>query len=172
MISLVQISETAQGLVLAYPRWSAIALAAAAATLLALAFVRATRVKRRWPFCVAVVFAAWAAIYAATYRVNVSDDAAHAYAFMRFDHTVRWNDAADIYLEQRDGAGKQIVVTDRARRLYVFDVAELSREECERVLAYMVARMPAGSLARAPQLMRRHAAPAVRPPGSFGDQRI
>src|SRR5688572_4950368 len=116
MVSLVQISHSAQGLVLTYPLWTAVALAAAAAALLAYAIVRGRRMQRRWPLSLAVVFATWAAVYAATYRMSVNDDAAGAYAFLRFEHIVRWKDAADIYLERRGGAEWQIVVRDHARR--------------------------------------------------------
>jgi hypothetical protein len=171
MVSLVQISQTAQGLVLAYPLWNAVALAAAAAVLLAYAIVRGRRMHRRWPLSLAVVFATWAAVYAATYRVSVNDEAAGAYAFLRFDHTLRWKDAADIYLERHGAAEWRIVVTDRERRSHAFDVAELSHEERERVLAYMLARMPDGAVTSAPQLMRRHASPA-RTAGFPGDQQI
>ena len=171
MIPLVNISESAHGLELAYPVWCAVALALATAALLVFARVRGTRMRRRWPLSLAVVFAAWSTAYVATYRVSVQDDAAHGYAFLRFDHAVRWKDAADIYLEQ-GGGDSRIVVVDRERRAYAFDVAELSLDDRERVLARMVDRMPAGAFARTPELMRRHANPPAQPAGSFLDLQI
>ncbi|HYC47298.1 MAG TPA: hypothetical protein VED01_17625 [Burkholderiales bacterium] len=171
MISLVQISESAQGLVLTYPLWIAIALAAATAALVVFAVVRARKLKRRWPLSLAVVFAAWACVYVATYRMSVSEESGAAYAFLRFDHVVRWNDAADIYLEQHGGDWR-IVVIDRARRAFAFDVAELSIDQRDRVMAYMVDRMPQSAFPRAPELLRRHAGPGPRPASFFSDQQI
>src|SRR5687767_8790141 len=109
MISLVQVSESAHGLELAYPLWCALTLALATAALLVFAFVRGSRIRRRWPLSLAVVFAAWATVYVATYRVNVEDDAARGYAFLRFDHAVRWKDAIDLYLEQGGGDSRIVV---------------------------------------------------------------
>lgn len=167
MISLLRISENTQGLVLTYPLWIAVALALVG---LALVFGRA-RLPRRWPATVAVVFAAWAAFYVATFRATVTDEGGSAYAFLRYDHTVRWKDAADIYFE-RDGGDWQIVVVDGQRRAYRFDVAELPVEERERVMAYMVDRMPATALQRTPELLKREATPGARPAGFSSDQRI
>ena len=171
MISLVNISESAHGLELAYPLWCVVALALATAALLVFARVRGSRMRRRWPLSLAVVITAWATVYVATYRMSVEDDAARGYAFLRFDHAVRWKNAIDIYLEQ-GGGDSRIVVIDRERRAYGFDVAELSIDDRERVLARMVDHMPAGAFARAPELMRRQADPAARPARLFSDQQI
>ena len=173
MISFVQISESANGLVLEYPLWAPIALGALALLLLAFAIARRARLVRRWPVSLAVVFAAWAAIYTATYQTTISDDGGSAYAFLRSDHFVRWQDAADIYLEQRRGGSDwQVVVIDRAQRAYAFDVAELSVDDRDRVMAYMVDRMPAHAFDRTPELMKRHAPVGARPASFLQDQQI
>ena len=164
-------SEGAHGLVLSYPTWVAAALAAAALAFLALAVFGRARLRRRWPVSVAIVFAAWAAFYVATFRATVTDEAGTAYAFLRYDHTVRWTDAADIYLERR-GGDWQIVVLDAEQRAYPFDVAELSVEERDRVMAYMVDRLPEAAFHRAPELMKREAPSGPRPASFLGDQQI
>ena len=171
VISLLEVSESAQGLVLSYPLWAAVALAAATAAFIALAVFGRARLRRRWPASVAIMFAAWAAFYVATFKAVVTDEAGSAYAFMRYDHTVRWKDAADIYLERR-GGDWQIVVIDRSRRAYRFDVAELSIDERDRVMAYMVDRMPESAFRPAPELLKREAPAGARPAGFFADQQI
>ncbi len=171
VISLLQISEGAQGLVLSYPLWIAVALVAATLALVALLVFGRKRLPRTWPVSVAIVFATWAAFYVATFRATVTDEAGSAYAFLRYDHTVRWKDAADIYLEHR-GGDWQIVVIDGRRRAYRFDVAELSIEQRDRVMAYMVDRMPESAFRRVPELLKREAPAGVRPAGFFGDQQI
>jgi hypothetical protein len=152
----MQISESAQGLSLSYPLWIAAALAVGTLALGAIAVFGRKRLRRSWPFSVAIVFAAWAAVYVATFKATVTDEGGSAYAFLRYDHAVRWKDAADLYLERR-GADWQIVVVDGSRRAFPFDVAELSAAERERVMAYMIARMPEAAFPRAPELLKRKA---------------
>ena len=173
MVSLMHISEGAHGLVLSYPGWITVALMLTAAGLAASAIVRRAHIRRRWPVTLAVMVAAWAGVYVWTFKTTVTDEAGSVYAFLRYDHTVRWRDAADIYLEQRGGSSDwQIVVIDKQRRAYSFDVAELSIEDRDRVMAYMVDRMPAGAFARPPELLKRRSADGARPAGWFGDQQI
>ena len=173
MISLMQISESAHGLMLTYPSWIGMALALGAAGLAAYGFVRRSRIPRLWPVTLAVVFAAWASVYVSTFRTTITDEDGSVYAFLRYDQTVRWKDVADIYLEHRGGASDwQIVVIDRERRAYNFDVAELSIEDRDRVMAYMVDRMPVTASEPAPELLKRRSAEGARPAGWFGDQQI
>lgn len=173
MISLLQVSEDGHGLVLSYPSWIAVGFTLVALALATYAVVRRRRMPRAWPVTIAVVVAAWAGIYVATFRTTVDDGGGSAYAFLRYDHSVRWKDAVDIYLEQRGGGHDwQIVVVDRHRRSYNFDVAELSVEDRDRVMAYMVDRMPATAFARPPELLRRRAATGPRTVGLFPDQQI
>ena len=173
MISLIQISETAHELVLSYPWWVGVALLAVAAALGTYAIARGARIPRRWPITLAILVTGWAAVYVATFRTTITDEGGSVYAFLRYDHSVRWKDAADIFLEH-GGAGSawQIVVIDRQRRAYSFDVAELSIEDRDRVMAYMVDRMPASAFARPPELLKRRSAEGTRPAGWFGDQQI
>jgi hypothetical protein len=173
MISLLRVSEDGHGLVLSYPWWIAVAFALLALALAAYAVVRRRRMPRAWPATIAVVVAAWTGIYVATFRTTVDDAGGSAYAFLRYDQAVRWKDAVDIYLEQR-GSGQdwQIVVIGRDRRSHNFDVAELSADDRDRVMAYMVDRMPASAFDRPPELLRRRAASGPRTMGLFPDQQI
>jgi hypothetical protein len=172
MITPMQISETAQGLVLSYPLWTAVAFVAGTLALIALAVFGRSRIRRRWPISLAIVFAAWGAVYSATYQAIVTDEAGSAYAFLRYDHTVRWEDAADIYLERQGSGDWHIVVIDRHRRAYAFDVAELTVEERDRVMGYMVDRMPESAFRRKPELLKRQAPHAARPASFGNDQQI
>jgi hypothetical protein len=173
MISLMHLSEGAHGLVLSYPVWIGIALLLLAAGLAVYAIRRRARLRRPWPIALAVVVAAWAGIYVATFKATVTDEAGSVYAFMRSEHTVRWEDAVDIYLEHRGGGSDwQIVVIDNQRRAHGFDVAELSIEDRDRVMAYMVDRMPASAFHRPPELLKRRAEASARPASFLGDQQI
>jgi hypothetical protein len=167
----MHISETPHGLVLSYPWWIGLALGLMAVALAVYGIRRRTRIPRLWPVTLAVVFAVWAGVYVSTFKTTVTDESGSVYAFLRYDHTVGWKDAADIYLEHR-GGDWQIVVIDRQRRPYRFDVAELSAEDRDRVMAYMVDRMPAQAFAPAPELLKRRSAEGARPAGWFGDQQI
>ena len=169
----MQISESAHGLVLSYPLWTGIAFLAAAAAFVVFAIVARRRLHRRWPISVATLVALWAGLYFVTFKATITEEAGSVYAFMRYDHTIRWKDAADIYLEQRSGARDwHIVVLDRQRRSFDFNVAELSLDDRDRVMAYMVDRMPQSAFQAAPALLKRHAPEGTRPIGLFGDQQI
>ena len=173
MNSLMHVSESAHALVLSYPWWTGVALVFAAIAIAAYGIVRRARIPRLWPVTLAVVVAAWAGVYVTTFKTTITDEAGSVYAFLRYDHTVRWKDAADIYLEHRGGGSDwQIVVIDRQRRAYNFDVAELSIEDRDRVMAYMVDRMPVTAPEPAPELLKRRSAEGARPAGWFGDQQI
>ena len=78
------------------------------------------------------------------------------------------NDSADIYLERR-GGDWEIVVVDGQQRAYRFDVAELPLDQRERVMAYMVDRMPVTAVRRMPELLKREAPSGIR---ALGDQQI
>jgi hypothetical protein len=173
MVSLMHVSESAKGIVLSYPWWCGAALIVAAIALALFPAFRATRLRRRWPLTLAAFVAGWAGIYVATFHATITEESGSTYAFLRHNHTIRWKDASDIYLEHRAGGRDwQIVVTDRERRAYNFDVAELSIEDRDRVMGYMVDRMPSSAFQRSPELLKRRSAEGARPAGFFADQQI
>src|SRR4051812_8123555 len=113
MNSLMQVSQQADRLVLSYPIGLAVAFLVAAAALCVYAVFARKVARRRWALGTATLVAAWAGLYFASFNATITRDGGSVYAFMRYDHSVRWHDAADIYLEQR-GAGHDwhIVVLD------------------------------------------------------------
>jgi hypothetical protein len=173
MSSLMYVSGGADRLVLAYPLWIGAALLIAASALVLLAALARKRIRRRWPISLAIVVAAWAGLYFATFNATITRESGSVYAFLRYDHSVRWKDAADIYLEHRGGGTEwHIVVLDRNRRAFDFNVADLSIEDRDRVMSYMVDRMPESAFRRAPALLKREASHGARPIGLFSDQQI
>ena len=173
MVSLMHMTESENGLVLSYPWWVAVAFAFAAVALAVYTVSRRARMRRIWPATLAALVAAWAGTYVFTFRTAIDAEMGSAYASLRYDHTVRWKDAADIYLEHGgSGSDWRIVVIDRARRAYNFDVAELSIHDRDRIMAYMVDHMPESAFARAPELLKRRSADGARPVGLFADQQI
>src|SRR5690242_761570 len=92
VISLLQLAEDTHGIVVSYPWWTGAAFGVFALALAAYAVLRGRRMRRAWPVTLAVIVAAWAAIYVATFSTTVNDDGGSAYAFLRYDHTVHWKD--------------------------------------------------------------------------------
>jgi hypothetical protein len=172
MFSLMHISQGADRLVLSYPVWIGAALLLGAAALLALAIFGRHRIRRVWPLSVAMLFAAWAGIYFATFSATITAEAGSVYGFLRYDDSVLWKDAADIYLERRGGGDWHIVVLDQQRREFDFNVADLTIDDRDRVMAYMVDRMPDTAFPRAPALLKRQAPQGARRVGLFSDQQI
>lgn len=163
MLSLMQLSEEADRLVLAYPLWTGAAFLVAAAALVAVAVLARSRLKRRWPVSAAVVIAAWAAVYFATFNATLTAESGRVYGFMRYNDAMHWKDAIDVYLERSAAAGEwRIVVLDRNRRQVHFNVADLSAEERDRVIAYIVDRLPANVFRSEPTLLKRDAPDARR----------
>jgi hypothetical protein len=173
MITLLQVTQGPDQLVLSYPLWIGLTLLAIAGALLGRMLYARARIRRSWALAVAILLAGWSGLYFYTFKATLSDEAGSVYAFMRYDHAVRWADAVDIYLEHRGGGRDwHIVVIDRERRAHDFNVADLSVEDRDRIMGYMVDRMPAGAFARAPALLKRHADRGLRRVDLLGDQQI
>lgn len=168
----MHVTQGADRLVVSYPLWIGVVLLLAAAAFLACAVLVRKRIRRRWTVGVATVVAAWAGLYFATFNATITREAGTVYGFLRYDHSIRWQDAVDIYLERRGGGNWHIVVRDTHRQAFDFDVADLSIDDRDRVMAYMVDRMPDTAFPRAPALMKRHAPLGTRPAGLFSDQQI
>lgn len=168
----MHLSESAHGLTIAYPLWTGAAFLLLAGALVAYSVAGGVLIRRRWPITVAVILSLWAGAYFGTFKATLNEQAGSLYAFMRYDHTVRWKDAADIYLEQRAGADWHIVVVDRERRAFDFNVADLSIDDRGRMMAYMVDRMPQSAFERDPALLKRQAPSGTRPASFLPDQQI
>ena len=173
MFSLMHISDEAHAIVVSYPLWVGLGLLALAAVLAACNFAAGVRiVRRRWVLSAAMLVAGWSGLYFATFKATIGPEAGTVYAFLRYDHTVAWKDAADIYLEQQGSGPSHIVVVDRKRRPYDFNVADLADTDRERLLDYMIARMPHDAPSDARALIKRQAPASVRRVGYFSDQQI
>lgn len=171
MFSLMHVTQGADRLVLSYPLWIACALLIAAGAFLGYGVLRRSR--RRWTMGLATLVAAWAGLYFATFNATFTGESGSVYGFLRYDQRMQWKDAADIYLEQRGGPRDwYVVVVDRKRRIFDFNVADLSIEDRDRVMAYMVDRMPESVFRGEPALMKRHGAVGARRVGLFADQQI
>ena len=162
----MQISENAGVLALSYPLW----IGAVFALLAAIAIGCTLIARRRWPLLAAALMSSWAAAYFITFRTTVTDDAGRVYGFLRYDHSVRWQDARDIYLERR-GSEWTIVVQDNGGRAYAFNVGDLPVEQRDRVMAHMVDRMPDNAFRPDRALLKREAGGA-RPASLFSDLQI
>jgi hypothetical protein len=173
MFSAMQISESAQGLVLTYPLSTGVVFLAVAALLTGYGLFGRRLIRRRSPVVLAGAVALAAASYFLTFRATLDDEAARVYAFLYADRAISWKDAADVYLERREGGDDwRIVVLDGRRRAFDFDVTHLSLEERHRVMAYMVDRVPAGVSSGTPALLERQAPYGPRRASVLSDQQI
>jgi hypothetical protein len=170
MFSAMQISESSSGLVLSYPLWMGVVFLLLAAIAVECAVRGRDRIRRRWPLVAATVIASWAGLYFTTFSTIITAEAGSAYGFLRYDHSVRWHDAADIYLERRGGEWA-IVVRDRSARAYDFYVGDLTVEQRDRVMTYMVDHMPPSAFHPDTALLKREASGA-RPVSLFSDQQL
>ena len=171
MSSLMHLTPYADRLVLSYPLWLGMTLLLAAAALLACAVLGDKRIRRRWTLSAATVVAAWAGLYFSTFSAIIAHESGSVCALFRCQQSVDWKDAADIYLERSRGDRDwRIVVIDRQHRSFDFNVADLSIDDRDRVMAYMVDRMPDSAFPRSPALLKRQAPSGPRPVGLFSDQ--
>jgi hypothetical protein len=172
MYSLMHVTQGVDQLVVSYPLWIGVVLLLAAAAFLVCALFAGKKIRRRWTVSVATVIAVWSGLYFATFNTTITREAGTVYGFLRYDHSIRWQDAVDIYLEQRGGGNWHIVVLDTHRHTFDFDVADLSIDDRDRVMAYMVDQMPDTAFPRAPALMKRQGPIGTRRVGLFADQQI
>ena len=166
----MQISENATGLALSYPLWIGAVFVLLSLVAAGYALLTRRRARRRWPFIAAAALSSWAAVYFTTFSTTLTAESGSVYGFLRYDHSVRWVDARDVYLQRRGGEWT-IVVQDRDSRAHEFDVGDLSVEERDRVMTYMVDRMPANAFRPDSALLRREG-PGARPVSLFSDQQI
>ena len=167
MLSPMQINESAAGIALSYPWWIGAAFAMFAA---GFAILARRRARRHWPLIAAALIASWAGVYFTTFSTTITAEAGRVYGFLRYDDSVRWRDATDIYLERRGGEWT-IVVQDRHGLAHAFDVGDLGVEDRNRVMTYMVDRMPQSAFRPDTALLKREGG-GPRPVSLFSDQQI
>lgn len=165
----MQLTQHADHLVLSYPWWIGTGLLIAATILLTCAAFGARALRRRWTATAAGAVSIWAGLYFTTFTAVITQESGSVHTFPRHEQTVNWKDATDIYLE-RSGGEWHIVIVDALKRKLEFNVADLPISDRDRVMAYMVDRMPETAFPRSPGLMKRHAPGASRPVGFFSDQ--
>lgn len=154
MFFAMQISQSEGALALSYPLWIGALFGLLGAFAVAYAVIARRRLRRNWPLLAASAIASWACVYFATFNATITPDAGSVYGFLRYDYSVRWKDASDIYLERR-GGDWTIVVRDRNAYAYDFNVGDLSIEQRDRVMAFMVDRMPASAFRPDTTVLRR-----------------
>jgi len=173
MFSPMQISESAQGLVLSYPLSTGLIFLFAGIAVAALSLLGRRIIRRRWPIVLAAAVSMWAATYFLTFRAALDDQAGSIYAFPYSGWSIMWKDATDVYLEHRGGGTDwHIVVRDAQRRPFEFEVGDLSIEDRHRLMAFMVDRMPPGASSGEPALLLRRAPYGPRRASLLSDQQI
>ena len=169
MLSPMHISESAAGLTLHYPLWIGVLFALLALVAVAYTAIARRRLKRYWPLLAAAAISSWAGVYFMTFSATFDAEGGAVYGFMRYDHSVRWRDARDVYLER--SGGDWTIVVRAERGAYELNVGDLAAEARDRVMAYIVDRMPASAFRPDTALLKREG-DGPRPVSFFSDQQI
>jgi len=143
---MLTLSESAAGLVLAYPLWIGALCFAAGAALIAYAARPKAVVKKRWAVLTVSGILLWAGVYFGTFRVTLTPESGRVYAFLMQDERMDWADATSASvvtrLKGKGGPKEFMVATDGSLRELEIPLGGLSDPERQKVVAYVYSRMP------------------------------
>jgi hypothetical protein len=143
---MLTLSESAAGLVLAYPIWIGALCFIAGAALIAYAARPKAAVKKRWAVLTVSGILIWAAVYFGTFRVTLTSESGQVYSFLMDDTRMDWADAksASVVTRNRGKGGPKefMVVIDGTLHELEVPLGGLSDPERQKVVGYVYSRMP------------------------------
>jgi len=143
---LMQVRESAQGLVLAYPLWlGLLVLVMGIALGIHLARARWDTKKHTGP-AIAALFLMCAGVYWLTYRVTFTAQGARAYVFLYRDDRIDWSQVSGVTLEQREGGRgtrTYLVLQTTSGTQVDINVSGLSATDEQRVKSYIASKVTA-----------------------------
>lgn len=136
----MRLTETAQGLAIAYPGWLGLFVFALG---IALVIWIARNFKLNGKFfgyCMAALLALFGGVYFFTFKAELTPEQGRSYALFRGGHTqVDWRQARGATLEERPGKGRPmyIVVDTVSGNPFEINASDLTDNDRARVLAYI-----------------------------------
>ncbi|MBY0270073.1 MAG: hypothetical protein K2X06_09410 [Burkholderiales bacterium] len=141
---MMRLTETAQGLVIAYPAWLGLLAFALGIALAVWVWRHFTLNGKFLSYCAGTLVVLFAGIYFLTYKAELTPEQGRTYAAFRSGHAqVDWRQARSVVLEERPGKGTPmyiVVDTTRGTRFEI-NASDLSGSDRARVLAYIRAQI-------------------------------
>lgn len=137
---MMQLNETAQGLVITYPWWLGLLVFALGIALAVWVWRNFEFSGKRLAQCAGTLVALFAGIYFFTYSTELTPEQGRSRALFRGGHTtVDWRQARGVVLEERPGKGTPMyIVVDTAHgKPFEINASDLSHGDRARVLFYI-----------------------------------
>ena len=141
---MMRLSETAQGLLIAYPGWLGLLVSALGVALAGWIWRNFALNGKFFGHCAATLLALFAGVCFFTYQAELTAEQGRTYALFRGGHTeVDWRQARGAVLEERPGKGTPmyIVANTTHTRRFEINATDLSSSDRARVLAYIRAQI-------------------------------
>lgn len=137
---MMRLTETAQGLTIAYPAWVGLLVFALGTTLAAWVWRHFTLNGKFLGYCAGALVALVAGVYFLTYKAELTPEQGRSHAlFGSGPARVEWRQARGVVLEERPGKGRPVYIvvdTVHGTRLEI-NASDLSGSDRARVLAYI-----------------------------------
>ncbi len=136
----MQLTETTQGLLIAYPGWLGLLVFALGIALAIWIWRNFVLNGKLFGYCAATLLALFGGVYFFTFKAELTAEQGRAYALFRGGHTqVDWRQARSVVMEERPGKGRPTyIVVDQVRGTrYEINVTDLSGSDRASVLAYI-----------------------------------
>lgn len=145
---MMRLTESAQGLVIAYPGWLGL-LVFVLGIALAVWIARNFKLNGKFfGYSMAALLALFGGVYFFTFNAELTPESGRSYALLRGGHTqVDWRQARRVVLQERPGKGRPmyIVVDTTSGQPFEINASDLSDNDRARVLAYIRTRIEAAA---------------------------
>ncbi len=141
---MMRLTETAQGLVIAYPGWLGLFVFALGIALAIWIGRNFTLNGKFFGYCMAALLALFGGVYFFTFKAELTPELGRSYALFRGGDTrIDWRQARSVVLQERPGKGRPmyIVVDTTGGSPFEINASDLSDADRARVLAYIRSRI-------------------------------
>lgn len=141
---MMRLTETAQGLTIAYPAWVGLLVFALGAALAVWVWRHFTLNGKFLSYCAGTLVALVAGVYFLTYKAELTPEQGRSHAlFGSGSARVEWRQARSVVMEERPGKGRPMyIVVDTIRGTrFEINASDLSGSDRARLLAYIRAQI-------------------------------